>query len=160
MLGFDWSEMLVIMVVALIAIGPDKLPEVARSIAKTVRQIRRLTSEIRESINLDEIGRHGHDFIGGEGMRPFALPTTQTPPPAIGVDMTPQITAAPQDLSIPVAPDRLPANPSQSRSSETEKDLPHPIPVHSPAGKETPGNSQEMVPPKQAVAPEQTAPPK
>ncbi|MBF0425175.1 MAG: twin-arginine translocase TatA/TatE family subunit [Magnetococcales bacterium] len=81
MLGFDWSEMLVIMVVALIAVGPDKLPEVARGLAKAMRQIRRLSSEIRQSINLDELSRHGHDFAGSESTRPFA--TSSTPMPVL-----------------------------------------------------------------------------
>ncbi|MEO5368627.1 MAG: twin-arginine translocase TatA/TatE family subunit [Magnetococcus sp. DMHC-1] len=86
MLGFDWSEVLVIMVVALIVIGPDKLPEVARGLSKAMRQIRRLTNEIRNSINLEEITHQGREYIGAEGMPPFTPASTYTPPPSVDFD--------------------------------------------------------------------------
>ncbi|MDQ1404211.1 MAG: sec-independent protein translocase protein TatA [Actinomycetota bacterium] len=46
-------EILVILVVALVVLGPSKLPEAARSIGKAMAEIRRLTSgfesEVREA---------------------------------------------------------------------------------------------------------------
>ncbi len=59
MLGFGWSEMLVIGIVALIVIGPKDLPVVMGRIGKIVGQIRRMGSEFQREINktagLDEI---------------------------------------------------------------------------------------------------------
>lgn len=54
MFGLGWSEIFVIAIVALLVVGPDKLPEVARSLAKGLRQAQRLMNEVRNTINLDE----------------------------------------------------------------------------------------------------------
>lgn len=54
MLGLGWIEIFVIMIVALLVIGPENLPEVARTLAKTLRQIRRVVADVRNTINLEE----------------------------------------------------------------------------------------------------------
>jgi sec-independent protein translocase protein TatB len=54
MLGMGWFEIFVIVIVALVVIGPDKLPEVARGLAKGLRSVQKLVGEIRDTINLDE----------------------------------------------------------------------------------------------------------
>lgn len=48
MFDIGWMEVLVILVVALFAIGPDRMPEAARFIGRTVRMIRRWTGDIRQ----------------------------------------------------------------------------------------------------------------
>ena len=54
MLDMGWAELLVIAVVVLLAVGPEKLPEVARGLAKLIRQVRRVVAELREVVNLEE----------------------------------------------------------------------------------------------------------
>ncbi|MEO5378074.1 MAG: Sec-independent protein translocase protein TatB [Magnetococcus sp. DMHC-6] len=54
MLGMGWSEIFVILIVALLVIGPEKLPDVARTIAKTFRSFQRMANEVRDSIQLEE----------------------------------------------------------------------------------------------------------
>lgn len=54
MFGIGMPEMLVILVVALIVIGPKKLPDLAKSLGKAMREFKNATSEIKESLNLDE----------------------------------------------------------------------------------------------------------
>ncbi|MBF0446926.1 MAG: twin-arginine translocase TatA/TatE family subunit [Magnetococcales bacterium] len=49
-----WVEIFVIAIVALLVIGPDKLPEVARGLAKGLRQVQRFVGEVRDTINLEE----------------------------------------------------------------------------------------------------------
>ncbi|MBI3179106.1 MAG: twin-arginine translocase TatA/TatE family subunit [Deltaproteobacteria bacterium] len=46
-------EVVVIVVVALIALGPRRLPELARQAGRVIRELRRTTHELRQS--LDEI---------------------------------------------------------------------------------------------------------
>jgi sec-independent protein translocase protein TatA len=45
-------EILVILVIALIVIGPTKLPEFGRTIGKSLREFRKATSEVREHLSL------------------------------------------------------------------------------------------------------------
>lgn len=47
-------ELAVIFLLTLILFGPDKLPELARTLAKATRQIRRAASEFRDQLKLDE----------------------------------------------------------------------------------------------------------
>lgn len=53
-MGMGW-EILIILVIALLVIGPEKMPEVARGTAKMLRQFRRLVNELRDSVNLDDL---------------------------------------------------------------------------------------------------------
>lgn len=54
MLNVGTPELLVIMVVALIVLGPDKLPEVARKVGQVVGELRRMSAgfqaEMRDAL--------------------------------------------------------------------------------------------------------------
>lgn len=54
MLDIGLSELLIILAVALIVLGPKKLPEVARSLGRGLAQFRRASEDLRRSILLDE----------------------------------------------------------------------------------------------------------
>ncbi len=49
-------ELMVILLLALVVVGPSRLPEVGRSIGKGLRELRKVQDEVRDSINfnLDE----------------------------------------------------------------------------------------------------------
>jgi sec-independent protein translocase protein TatB len=44
------GELIVILILALVLLGPDKLPEVARSVGKGMRELRRATEDIRTTV--------------------------------------------------------------------------------------------------------------
>jgi len=46
MFGIGWTELLVILVVALLVLGPTKLPEVARGLGKGLREFRRAMNAV------------------------------------------------------------------------------------------------------------------
>ena len=52
-------EILVVGVLALIVFGPERLPDIARTIGKTLSELRRMASEVKtefeSGINLDEV---------------------------------------------------------------------------------------------------------
>ena len=50
MFGVGWQELLVIFLVLLIFVGPKKLPEIARSIGKALRDFARAKEEVRRTI--------------------------------------------------------------------------------------------------------------
>jgi sec-independent protein translocase protein TatB len=59
--GIGFYEMLVIGVVILLVVGPQKLPEIARQAGKGMRMLRRASQELRDSLDVDEIKRTVYD---------------------------------------------------------------------------------------------------
>jgi TatA/E family protein of Tat protein translocase len=53
MFGIGMPEMLVILALALIIIGPKKLPDLAKSLGRTMREFKKATSEFKETIQLE-----------------------------------------------------------------------------------------------------------
>jgi sec-independent protein translocase protein TatB len=51
-IGFQ--ELLVILVIALIAVGPSKLPDLARALGRGISEIRKATNEIKDTLEQDE----------------------------------------------------------------------------------------------------------
>lgn len=51
MFGLGFGEILLIMVIALICFGPAKLPELARTLGKTMAEFRRALDEIKFEVN-------------------------------------------------------------------------------------------------------------
>jgi TatA/E family protein of Tat protein translocase len=49
-------DMMIVMVIALIVFGPKKLPEVGRQLGQAMRELKKLTSELTESIHNESDG--------------------------------------------------------------------------------------------------------
>jgi sec-independent protein translocase protein TatB len=54
MFGIGMPEFLLILVVALVVLGPKKLPELARSIGKALAEFKKSADEMKENLNLGE----------------------------------------------------------------------------------------------------------
>ena len=55
MFGIGPMELVVIVVVALLIFGPQKLPEFARTLGKGLAEFRRASNDLRQSLALDEL---------------------------------------------------------------------------------------------------------
>ena len=53
MFGIGFPELILIMVIALIVIGPSKLPDLARALGKGMAEFRKATQDIKDSLDLD-----------------------------------------------------------------------------------------------------------
>jgi sec-independent protein translocase protein TatB len=87
--GFSFSEVVLIGVVTLVAVGPQRLPGMLKNLATWVRKIRKMTTEVRQQTGIDEMlraeGLHGglnelrSLMRGGGGIAPAAPPVTYRP---------------------------------------------------------------------------------
>jgi sec-independent protein translocase protein TatB len=54
MFGIGMQELLLILVIALIVLGPKKLPDVAKALGKAMNEFKRATSDLKESLDVDQ----------------------------------------------------------------------------------------------------------
>ena len=75
-------EMLIILVIALIIFGPRKLPELGRSLGKSLAEFKRASNELKntleQEIRLDE-QRSAHEAAKAKETTPAATPAPTTP---------------------------------------------------------------------------------
>lgn len=53
MFGIGTSELLVILLIALIVLGPKEIPKVARTLGRAMREFQRVTDELRHTIDME-----------------------------------------------------------------------------------------------------------
>lgn len=65
MFGMGMPEILLILAIALIVIGPKKLPDIAKALGKAMGEFKRATSELKDSISLEDppAGRKPMDIL-------------------------------------------------------------------------------------------------
>jgi len=106
-------ELIVILVIALLILGPGKLPEVGAALGKSIREFRKAASDVKDSASL-------------EPQKPDAAATTTTQP-----------AAAPQPAT-PAPPAPAPAGLAAVVSGEGPTNGPAPEPVATaPAASDT-----------------------
>jgi Tat protein translocase TatB subunit len=54
MFGIGMPEFILILVVALVVLGPKKLPELARSIGRGLAEFKKSAEDLKQSVNLEE----------------------------------------------------------------------------------------------------------
>ena len=151
MFGLSFGEIVIIAIVALLLLGPDKLPDAAKTLGKGLREIRKATDELKDQvekeINLSELMADKPTAPKPSLVPPVAaaaraIPGPSGPPPAATAENVPglelalaePITVA-EETSAPAAPAAAAAAPSTA--AETTSSSPPP-----PAAPSTPNDAQ------------------
>jgi TatA/E family protein of Tat protein translocase len=99
--GFEW---IIILAIALLILGPGKLPEVASSLGKSIREFRKASSDIQDAVKVDT------STAPAVPAQPVAPTTQATPAPnALQTAAEPNVlgqtaTAVPPVTTPPEAP--------------------------------------------------------
>ncbi|MBL9007783.1 MAG: twin-arginine translocase TatA/TatE family subunit [Myxococcales bacterium] len=115
MFGLGPTELIVILVLALLVLGPQRIPEAASSLGKAIRGFRRATRELRDQIDIDDdVRRPFEDLRSALRDEPPPLPPPPLQTPSTGGDA---VAAAGAIGSALVKP---PAEPVLSQSADSE----------------------------------------
>ena len=103
-------EIIVVLLVALIVLGPTKLPDAARQIGKAVTELRRISGgfqrELREAIHDPIVEAEARARGAVESTKKNIVePFKNSPPPRTASDTTPVVESAADDGSPDDSPD-------------------------------------------------------
>ena len=88
MFGLGPTELIVILVLALLVLGPQRIPDAATSLGRAIRSFRRATRELRDQIDIDDDVRRPFEDLHAalrdepQPLSPFPLSTGLSAPAA------------------------------------------------------------------------------
>ena len=106
MFGLGMTELLVILGIALLVFGPKKLPDLATSLGKAIRQFRRATTDLQDQLELDENVKRPINELKAALRDEPAPVVPPAPAPAVS---TPAVSKPPPVGSIAVPAGAVPA---------------------------------------------------
>ena len=132
-------ELIIVLVIALLVLGPGKLPEVGSALGKSIREFRKAASDIEESVRVEATPP-------AAPTPPAAAPTAAPPaapapaPVAAPGVTAPVVTAPSAELATPAAPtaDQAPAAPVSVAAPPEPNTLSQPVAPNEIAGQPRP----------------------
>jgi TatA/E family protein of Tat protein translocase len=97
------SELLIILVLALLLLGPKRLPDVGDALGKTIRRFRQASRELRDEIDVD---RPTHTASASTARRDSEVQPAETPAPAPPSAAAPAATLAPPPAPEDASPEK------------------------------------------------------
>jgi sec-independent protein translocase protein TatA len=85
-------ELVIILVIALLVLGPGKLPDVGAALGKSIREFRKASSDVQDAVNVS---------VDTSPLPP--TPAAPVAPPAPAATQVPAATAAPAPVAAPPA---------------------------------------------------------
>lgn len=99
------AEILVILFVALIVLGPNRLPEAGRQVGKALAEVRRWSRDMKSEVR----GFIDPELMSSRAPVPGAVPAATTPSPAAAPADVPLVSSQPSvELSPPAPADPAP----------------------------------------------------
>ncbi len=141
MFGMGGSEIIVILIVALLFLGPDKLPGAAKTISKGIRDIKKQSRALQQQIESDEqIGGAIRDLksaLRGEDPTPRSrIHPSIKPPQPVDDDDTP--------APVQHTPEELAANAASTDAPDAAPALTMPATAGEPADVDEPGGDEDL----------------
>ena len=131
MFGLGFPEIVVILVLALILLGPQRLPDAAKQLGKGLREFKKATDDLKSQFEGELYGdprptppRRADPALPAAGAEapplvpPGAVPAPVGDAPAATADNVPGLEAALAEPGAPAGPARLAPEPAPQRPAE------------------------------------------
>src|SRR5262245_64160457 len=89
------GELIIVLIIALIVVGPGKLPDVGASLGKSIREFRKAATDVTDSTKLDSAAP------AAAAAAPAASAAPAAPPQAAPAPAAPAAAVAPAPNTIP-----------------------------------------------------------
>ena len=86
-------HLILILIIALLILGPGKLPDVGAALGKSIREFRKATSDIQETVRVDTSPLPPTPQPAATAPAPIAAGTAPSPLPAAPVTSSPEAEA-------------------------------------------------------------------
>ncbi len=137
--GIGPGELIIILIIALIVVGPGKLPDVGSALGKSIREFRKAATDVKESVSLDPLPTPSASAP--------TTPAPTTPAPTTPAPPAPPAPAVPPALSpAPVVPAAPPVVPEAAAVAAAAPLAAAPIPAAPPIPATPPAASQPAEP--------------
>lgn len=105
MFGLSFGELLIIAVLALLLLGPDRLPEAAKTFGKGLRDLRKVTEDLKDQVESELYADERRGAKAALASPPSVpVPPPAGPPPAATASNVPGLEAALAEPEERVAP--------------------------------------------------------
>ncbi|ABS24282.1 Sec-independent protein translocase protein TatB [Anaeromyxobacter sp. Fw109-5] len=118
MFGLGFGEIIIIAILALLLLGPERLPEAAKALGKTLRDVRRATDDIKGQIETEIYAEER------KAAKPALVPPVPAaplapagPPPPATSENVPGLEAALAEPPASASPETTPGEPAPSRTA-------------------------------------------
>jgi sec-independent protein translocase protein TatB len=117
MFGLSFGEIVIVAILALLLLGPDRLPDAAKQAGKLMRELRKATEDLKDQIETEVYAddRRGAKPSLVPHVPPGSPPPAEAqagPPPAATAENVPGLDVALAEPGIAVAPEPPPAPPA------------------------------------------------
>ena len=98
MFGLSFTEVLIIAILALLLLGPDKLPDAMKTIGKGMRDLRKATDDLKDQVEREIYAADEEKKLSRPALVPPVpsgpVPGPAGPPPAASTENVPGLEAA------------------------------------------------------------------
>ncbi|HKU43042.1 MAG TPA: twin-arginine translocase TatA/TatE family subunit [Polyangiales bacterium] len=127
MFNIGFGELAIICIVLIIAVGPERLPSMMKTVGKTMRTLRQASRDLRASTGIDELLREDFDYHP-----PPPRPRPPEEPAPVSRDEPVAAAALPSDEPVTTTPPEITPPVPPVPHASVEGTLPSDAPVAAP----------------------------